>query len=607
MTISTQTSKAAFSGNGVSAVFPLPFPFRREADIRAVLRRGGAETPLTQGEHYALSGAGAASGGSLTMLTPPATGETLVAWRAPALVQEVDYVENAAFPAETHEAALDHLTMICQCLQEQLDRAVLYPVSTPEEDVLDSGAFLSATASNRTAARASEQNAGTSAAQSAASAASASASAAAAAQSAASAESVAAGLDGSVKVSATDGTARSLSAKLLAGNGLAEGIENPGGNETLRLSVALAEAPGLEFSAGLLRVKAGAGLALSASGLAADVGATAGKLVQLDASGRLPALDGRNLTNLPGGGASDLAAMNAFVAFLGAGRGTSPVPGGGIWLLATDELSKVGATYDSANKRYSNTVTLGSNLVPAMSANSQSGFTASASSVYSNSATYEAYRAFDLSDTNKWLAAASTGTLTLVFDTTRNIGGVTMKCDSETNRAPRDFSIEVNNGATWVTVYTASGVTWTASETKQFTFAAMNATALRVVVTGIAGDYVGINGLGVLPVSSVSNMTLAAAAGVSLGFTPTKASIYVLHKSVSTLTYNTDVTVGVSRGGNYATASDLAKLCVYDATYDLLKATMDLSAIGAGQTGYWRLDTFNTKQQQVRAALVLFQ
>lgn len=96
----------------------------------------------------------------------------------------------------------------------------------------------------------------------------------------------------------SDATARTLSAKLLAGNGLAEGIENPGGEETLRLAVALAASPGLEFDAGLLRVKAGTGLTLSASGLAADVGSGAGKLVQLDASGRIPAVSGALLTGI---------------------------------------------------------------------------------------------------------------------------------------------------------------------------------------------------------------------------------------------------------------------------------------------------------------------
>ncbi len=153
MTLSTQTSKASFSGNGVTTVFPLPFPFARDADIRALLLEGGVETELALGTHYTIEGAGGSSGGSLTMLAPPATGRTLVIWRAPAIVQEVDYVENSAFPAETHEAALDLLTMICQSLQEQLGRAVLYPVSTPAEDILDSAEFLGVVTSGRDAAQ----------------------------------------------------------------------------------------------------------------------------------------------------------------------------------------------------------------------------------------------------------------------------------------------------------------------------------------------------------------------------------------------------------------------------------------------------------------------
>jgi microcystin-dependent protein len=291
MTLSTQTSKAAFSGNGVSTAFPLPFPFLRDADIKVLLRQDGFETPLALGAHYMLTGAGSACGGSLVLLNPPATGQTLVVYRAPAIVQEVDYVENSAFPAETHEAALDLLTMICQSLQEQLGRAVLYPVSTPAGDILDSDSFLASTTRSREAARLSEQNAAAAATQ-------ARASAGLAATSAAAAEALAATADGLLKVSAGDATARTLSAKLLAGNGLAEGIENPGGDEALRLAVALAASPGLEFDAGLLRVKAGAGVTLSGSGLAADVGTTAGKLVQLDAQGKLPAVPGDLLTGL---------------------------------------------------------------------------------------------------------------------------------------------------------------------------------------------------------------------------------------------------------------------------------------------------------------------
>lgn len=156
MTISTQLSKASFAGNGVSTEFPLPFPFLREGDINALLHQDGAQTSLRLGTHYTLSGAGEASGGGLTMRTPPATGQTLVIWRAPAIVQEVDYVENSAFPAETHEAALDLLTMICQGLQEQLDRSIKVSMTSDvaPEDYL--GAVQSARSQAVASAAASE-------------------------------------------------------------------------------------------------------------------------------------------------------------------------------------------------------------------------------------------------------------------------------------------------------------------------------------------------------------------------------------------------------------------------------------------------------------------
>lgn len=263
MTLATQTSKTSYTGNGATTVFPVPFPFLRPADVKVLLRQDGAETPLLPGTHFAIDGAGNPAGGSLTLLEPPATGQTLVLYRAPAIVQEVDYVENAAFPAETHEAALDLLTMICQALDEKVGRAVLYPVSTPAEEIRDSAQFLGACESAREQSLAAQAQAG--------------AAAALCAEQAALAQGYAAQAGaavGGLRVSAGDTTPGSLSAKLSAGEGLAETLLNPGADEALRLSLALAPDPGLELAGGLLRAKiaAGGGLARTASGLAADMG-----------------------------------------------------------------------------------------------------------------------------------------------------------------------------------------------------------------------------------------------------------------------------------------------------------------------------------------------
>lgn len=263
MTLSTQTSKTSYTGNGATCVFPVPFPFLRKDDIKVLLRQDGAELPLLPGTHYSLEGAGDPSGGSLALSEPPATGQTLVVYRAPAIVQEVNYVENAAFPAETHEAALDLLTMICQALDEKLGRAVLYPVSTPQEDIRDSRAFLLASESARDATLAAATQAGTSAIMAEDQATLAGVFAAQAQASV-----------GGVRVSAGDTAPGNLSSKIVAGDGLAEALLNPGADESLRLSLALDASPGLEMAGGLLRaqVVSAGGIVRTAGGLAADLG-----------------------------------------------------------------------------------------------------------------------------------------------------------------------------------------------------------------------------------------------------------------------------------------------------------------------------------------------
>lgn len=270
MTLSTQISKTSYTGNGATTVFPVPFPFMRGDDIKVLLRQDGAQTPLLSGTHFSVTGEGNPSGGSLTLVEPPATGTVLVLYRAPAIVQEVDYVENAAFPAETHEAALDLLTMICQALDEKIGRAVLYPVSTPLEDIRDSSAFLDTCEVARDAALA----AGTQASAAATEAQTQAGLAGGHVIQAQAAVAQAQAAVGGIRVSASDTTPRNLSAKLIADDGLAETLLFPGADEVLRLSLALAEDPGLELAEGLLRVRVapGGGLSRMASGLAADLG-----------------------------------------------------------------------------------------------------------------------------------------------------------------------------------------------------------------------------------------------------------------------------------------------------------------------------------------------
>ena len=131
MTISSTETKAIYAGDGATNTFPVPFMFLRNEDIRVLLvDEHGRELSRSEGTDYSLSGVGEQTGGTCTLAEPPAAGRTVVIRREPALVQEVDYVENDAFPAATHEAALDKLTMICQALAEKLDRALTFRISS---------------------------------------------------------------------------------------------------------------------------------------------------------------------------------------------------------------------------------------------------------------------------------------------------------------------------------------------------------------------------------------------------------------------------------------------------------------------------------------------
>lgn len=126
MTVASETSRVSYSGDGSTTVFSVPFYFLNNADLKVYLRVNatGVETLQTITTHYSVTGAGVLAGGSVTMVTAPATGQTLVIYRDPSLTQQTDYVGNDPFPAETHERALDKLTMLVQRLSSRFSRAI---------------------------------------------------------------------------------------------------------------------------------------------------------------------------------------------------------------------------------------------------------------------------------------------------------------------------------------------------------------------------------------------------------------------------------------------------------------------------------------------------
>ena len=123
MTISTTTIKDSYSGNDGTTAFTYNFKIPDEDFIQVIIRDSdGNETVNTKTTHYTVSGVGDDSG-TVTMVTPPATGETLVLRRSTTQTQGLDLIENDPMPADNLETAFDKNLSIAQELQEQINRS----------------------------------------------------------------------------------------------------------------------------------------------------------------------------------------------------------------------------------------------------------------------------------------------------------------------------------------------------------------------------------------------------------------------------------------------------------------------------------------------------
>ena len=133
MTVSTTTSKVSYTGNGSTSAFAYTYKIFADAELKVYV--GGVLKTLTT--HYTVSGAGGASGGNVTFTAGniPINLAPVVISRNISKTQVTDYVENDSFPAETHESALDKLTMLVQ----DVNNAVTDDIFRFSESVGDAG------------------------------------------------------------------------------------------------------------------------------------------------------------------------------------------------------------------------------------------------------------------------------------------------------------------------------------------------------------------------------------------------------------------------------------------------------------------------------------
>ena len=145
MALSNTTVKAVYNGNGSNTTFAIPCAIIETAssEIQVYLRDESGvpatETLQTITTHYTLTGGGP---DNVEMITAPTSQQKLVVIRSLPRTQNVSYTGTNAFPAESHELALDRLAAQIQEVNERVDRAptllrsspLSLPLSLPEPE-----------------------------------------------------------------------------------------------------------------------------------------------------------------------------------------------------------------------------------------------------------------------------------------------------------------------------------------------------------------------------------------------------------------------------------------------------------------------------------------
>ncbi|EPA3124296.1 phage tail fiber protein, partial [Yersinia enterocolitica] len=108
MSVPNQTPYNIYTANGVTTVFPFGFLIFDAGDL--VVSLNG--TALASG--FTVSGVSAVNGGSVTFLTPPASGTVVMLARNMPLVRQTEYQDNGDLLAATVNKDFDRIWMVLQ-------------------------------------------------------------------------------------------------------------------------------------------------------------------------------------------------------------------------------------------------------------------------------------------------------------------------------------------------------------------------------------------------------------------------------------------------------------------------------------------------------------
>lgn len=149
MTITTETAKSQYLGNGSTAEFSIGFEFLAPEDVKVILTDASdVDTTWVQGTQYnvrnndgspIVNRVQPATGKVFVVTAPtnytPANGTVLTLLRNQALKQTTSYTEQGPFPARAHERALDRLSMQIQKEAEKLTRAPKFRETSQTSDI----------------------------------------------------------------------------------------------------------------------------------------------------------------------------------------------------------------------------------------------------------------------------------------------------------------------------------------------------------------------------------------------------------------------------------------------------------------------------------------
>lgn len=134
MSISSEIRRAGpYAGNGVTVNFPFAFKVFSTAEVVVTRTVSGVETVLALTADYTVTlnaNQDATPGGTVTMLTAPATGQSLTLTSGVGNLQPTSLANLGGFYPDVLNDSFDRATIQIQQLDERVDRALTLPVSS---------------------------------------------------------------------------------------------------------------------------------------------------------------------------------------------------------------------------------------------------------------------------------------------------------------------------------------------------------------------------------------------------------------------------------------------------------------------------------------------